>query len=200
MVWIYQAAYEDDAGRSRRETEHELGRALLKRALKERYGVRAEPGQEPELGTGAHGKPYLENYPQIHFNISHCKGRVVCAVGDEVVGIDVEQIHPYKDGVLRKVLSPIEKEQMETAAEVLKQELFFRFWTLKESYVKAVGCGITVPLTEISFRLGEEGSVAGNYPGWRFWQMKMAGDYILSVCTAEEGEITLAEWEEQHGR
>ena len=38
---------------------------------------------------------------------------------------------------------------MKEAGESEREELFFRFWTLKESYVKAVGCGITVPLQDI---------------------------------------------------
>ena len=197
MVWIYRAFFEPGTGGNKRETEHEQGLLLLRRALREQYGIDGGDGRKPDLIEGAHGKPYLREYPQIQFNISHCMGLAVLAVGDCSVGIDVEYVRPYREPLLKRVLSEAELRQMEAAGEAGREELFFRFWTLKESYVKAVGCGITVPLQDISFQIGKNGEIACEKTGWSFRQWKLAEKYIVSACVAGEGEIRLAEQEEQ---
>ena len=197
MVWIYRAFFEPGTGSNKRETEHEQGLLLLRRALREQYGIDCGDGRKPDLMEGAHGKPYLREYPQIQFNISHCMGLAVLAVGDCSVGIDVEYVRPYREPLLKRVLSETELRQMKAAGEAGREELFFRFWTLKESYVKAVGCGITVPLQDISFQIGKNGEIACEKTGWSYRQWKLAEKYIVSACVAGEGEIRLAEQEEQ---
>ena len=197
IVWIYHAFFEPGTGGNKRETEHEQGLWLLRRALRERYGIGCGEGRMPELVEGAHGKPYLKEYPLIHFNISHCMGLAVLAIGDCTVGIDAECVRPYREPLLKRVLSDAELRQMKEAGESEREELFFRFWTLKESYVKAVGCGITVPLQDISFQIGKNGEIACEKTGWSFRQWKLAEKYIVSACVAGEGEIRLAEQEEQ---
>ena len=181
MVWIYHAFFEPGTCGNKRETEHEQGLWLLRRALRERYGIECREGRPPELVEGAHGKPYLKEYPQIHFNISHCMGLAVLAIGDCTVGIDAECVRPYREPLLKRVLSDAELRQMEEAGESEREELFFRFWTLKESYVKAVGCGITVPLQDISFQIGKNGEIACEKTGWSFRQWKLAEKYIVSA-------------------
>ena len=197
MFLIYHAFFEPGTGGNKRETEHEQGLWLLRRALRERYGIGCGEGRMPELVEGAHGKPYLKEYPLIHFNISHCMGLAVLAIGDCTVGIDAECVRPYREPLLKRVLSDAELRQMKEAGESEREELFFRFWTLKESYVKAVGCGITVPLQDISFQIGKNGEIACEKTGWSFRQWKLAEKYIVSACVAGEGEIRLAEQEEQ---
>lgn len=197
MVWIYRAFFEPGTGGNKRETEHEQGLLLLRRALREQYGIDCGDGRKPDLIEGAHGKPYLREYPQIQFNISHCMGLAVLAVGECSVGIDVEYVRPYREPLLKRVLSAAELRQMEAAGEAGREELFFRFWTLKESYVKAVGCGITVPLQDISFQIGDDGEITCEKTGWKFRQWILAGGYVLSACVWGEGEIRLAEQEER---
>lgn len=197
MVWIYRAFFEPGTGGNKRETEHEQGLLLLRRALREQYGIDGGDGRKPDLIEGAHGKPYLREYPQIQFNISHCMGLAVLAVGDCSVGIDVEYVRPYRESLLKRVLSAAELRQMEAAGEAGREELFFRFWTLKESCVKAVGCGITVPLQDISFQIGDDGGITCEKTGWKFHQWILAGGYVLSACVSGEGEIRLAEQEER---
>ena len=197
MVWIYRAFFEPGTGGNKRETEHEQGLLLLRRALREQYGIDGGDGRKPDLIEGAHGKPYLREYPQIQFNISHCMGLAVLAVGDCSVGIDVEYVRPYREPLLKRVLSEAELRQMEAAGEAGREELFFRFWTLKESCVKAMGCGITVPLQDISFHIGDDGGITCEKTGWKFHQWILTGGYVLSACVSGEGEIRLAEQEER---
>ena len=119
MVWIYHAFFEPGTCGNKRETEHEQGLWLLRRALRERYGIECREGRPPELVEGAHGKPYLKEYPQIHFNISHCMGLAVLAIGDCTVGIDAECVRPYREPLLKRVLSDAELRQMEEAGGVV---------------------------------------------------------------------------------
>lgn len=180
MIWIYQSIYENEPGQDKRETEKRLGLELLCRGLQEQYGIDTRSGITIQKGT--HGKPYLADYPQIYYNISHTRGLVVCAIGDCEVGIDAEWIRPYQERLLSRVLSEGERMQLERVLPEEKEEVFFRFWTLKESYVKAVGCGISIPLADVSFILEEDGSVGCSEKGCRFWQKKMGVRYIVSVC------------------
>ena len=106
---------------------------LLQILLKEEYGI-TEPPVFCELENG---KPVIVGHEDIHFNMSHCKYAVACAVSNEPVGIDVEVIkEKVKDELARYVLSDEELEGLTP----LK---FTRLWTMKEAVVKLSGRGIT---------------------------------------------------------
>ena len=93
------------------------------------------------MGEGKHGKPFLLEHPQIQFNISHCKNAVLCGIGSKPLGVDVETIRPMRERVLRRVLTA--SEQQEILQSESPELCFLRFWTLKESFVKALGVGIS---------------------------------------------------------
>ena len=88
------------------------------------------------MGEGKHGKPFLLEHPQIQFNISHCKNAVLCGIGSKPLGVDVETIRPMRERVLRRVLTA--SEQQEILQSESPELCFLRFWTLKESFVKAL--------------------------------------------------------------
>ena len=60
-----------------------------------RYGLRKEYGinENVVLSEGSCGKPYLSNYPFVHFNLSHCDKGVACMSSDSAVGIDITSSH-----------------------------------------------------------------------------------------------------------
>ena len=106
------------------------------------------------LGTGENGKPFLKDRPDIHFNISHCSGLVVCAFCEHPVGIDVEQVKPVRESLVKRVLHKDEQQVLRQYGEISDahvQRLFFRYWTLKESYLKQDGTGLTKEPREICF-------------------------------------------------
>ena len=109
---------------------------LLCKALREVYGI----AEQPRFVWGEHGKPMLEDYPDIHFNLSHCKEAVACVVADRAVGVDVESIGRGNDALMRHVLNDAECEQVERSADPKVE--FTRFWTQKEAFVKLTGRGI----------------------------------------------------------
>ncbi len=123
--------------------KHELGRRqsllayqLLCEGLRRDFGIDAKP----RFALGEHGKPYLPDYPQIHFNLSHCREAVACAIDTRPVGIDVEGYHPLKDGVLRYAMSEAEIARIQTAPN--PERAFTILWTQKEALVKLTGEGL----------------------------------------------------------
>ena len=114
-----------------------LAYLLLKRALREEYGIE----DNPVFGYGEHGKPFLTDYPHIHFNFSHCANAVAVAVSDAPVGIDIESLRAVGSSVVRYAMNDEEIAQIEQAADSTLQ--FVRLWTMKEAAVKLIGTGIT---------------------------------------------------------
>ena len=132
---------------------HELGQRqcvlsylLLKRALHEVYDI----NENPLFSYGEHGKPFLTNHPDIHFNISHCKDAVACAIDDSPVGIDIESVGRYKDELARYTMNDEEIAKIATAED--PEVVFIELWTKKEAATKLVGTGITDNLKEILTR------------------------------------------------
>lgn len=93
------------------------------------------------------GKPYLTDFPNIHFSISHTNNAVAVAISSSPVGIDIEcyrDIHSPR--ILQRVCNSADLEQIH--ANSTSQD-FLRIWTIKESLVKANGCGIRVGLPSV---------------------------------------------------
>ena len=109
---------------------------LLKEALRSQYGI----SDNPQLALGPNGKPFLPDYPGIHFNLSHCRRAVACAVAESPVGVDIEVIAPVDAEVARQVLSATERREVERADA--PEVAFARLWTRKEAVVKLTGEGI----------------------------------------------------------
>jgi len=173
--------------------EHTLGRTLLLRGLSELYGIHlTETELEAELLAGKNGKPYLPAFPKIHFNISHCDGLAACAFDSDPVGIDVEMPGYFPEILIKKALAPEEKLFLQSAGstEELRQEWFFRFWTLKEAYVKQTGTGVDVPLTDFSFtfhKSEKDWTVRCSDPRIYCFQRKLSSGHILSLCYENNG-------------
>lgn len=115
--------------------DYVLGRLLLKKALEE-YGLK---GDLEKLEYDNNGKPYLNAYLDgFFFNISHSSGRVVCAVSlDGEMGIDIEFLKPIVLSNFTAFFSEREWKDIVEAEDSLR--LFYRYWTRKESIIKALG-------------------------------------------------------------
>ena len=133
-----------------------LAAGLLLSLATERMGL---PGADEYIKYNAYGKPYYDltayervmhtavrpsRVPQVYFNISHSRDRVMCAVSDAEVGCDVELIRPEVMHMAHGMLHPFESGLYEALADdEERQRFFFRRWAVKESYVKAAGTGYT---------------------------------------------------------
>ena len=157
------------------------------------YGLK-EAGidmQDLRLSYGPLGKPFLTDYPNLFFNLSHSGSRVFCAVSDREVGCDVEQIRPADLCVVNRFFSPQERLAITTAPVEEKNALFFRYWTLKESFIKNVGRGLSMPLGEFSINCsGDEISIDQQFStdAFYFRAFDLPDGYCYACC-AREPEI-----------
>lgn len=93
------------------------------------------------------GKPYLLDYPNVYFNISHCKKGIAVAVSDQDIGIDIEAFHTPGDSLLKRVMNADEQREILSAEN--PSQCFSEIWTRKEAVLKLRGTGIVDDLTTV---------------------------------------------------
>ena len=101
----------------------------------------------PSIEYAEGGKPYIKNYPELHFNLSHCRRYVAVAIHSSPVGVDIECRRKVSQSLIRRVCSEDEQQSIATAQDPDME--FLRLWTCKEAYLKYTGTGIVEPLTGI---------------------------------------------------
>jgi len=113
--------------------------------------------------ANVHGRPEIldrpPGVPDLRFNISHTDGLIACAVtiGREV-GVDVEHINRHLlHDVAGRFFAPNEVSDLRKLPEDEQRRVFFDYWTLKESYIKARGFGLALPLGDFAFKLNPPG-------------------------------------------
>jgi len=108
----------------------------LLRGLRLQFGINGLPTFE----FNEHGKPFLKEYPNIYFSISHCKEAVGCFISDRPCGLDIEHIRKAKEDLVRHTMSSEEVESI--YADPFPDIAFTRLWTQKEAVLKLIGTGI----------------------------------------------------------
>lgn len=157
-----------------------MGQALLADCLSTKYDL---VYRKLQFSKGPHGKPMLSGHPDIHFNISHSDGWVVCAAGCAKVGIDIEKIHHLKADIAKKCLSP--REQADLAAADDPESYLFRLWVLKECYCKYTGEGLFMPFKSASFDIAEDSQIhCGAAPRLLFKEYDIDPLYKMAACSA----------------
>jgi 4'-phosphopantetheinyl transferase len=180
-------------------------RVFLKQVLAGCTGLAAET---IEFTENRYGKPELApgitDLP-VCFNLSHTKDLVVCALTlGHPIGVDIENVHRQVNlSIADRFFSNQEAEVISQADTCLKQSLFFRFWTLKEAYVKATGRGLATGFDPFSFVLdpdeiqvvfhpavqddpGQDQHGQGDGPAisghWQFFQFSPVQGYMAAVA------------------
>lgn len=171
---------------------HCCTRALARTVLSHYTGVAP---RDWVFRTGTYGKPDIAHPADVplRFNLSHSGRLVVCAVtrGAEV-GVDVERHRELPKAVelARRFFAPPEAAVVERTPADRRSRRFLRFWTFKESYVKARGVGLLVPLEGFYFKLEENAPPTIDFadPGsdrpaaWQFAEIRWADTYQLALA------------------
>jgi 4'-phosphopantetheinyl transferase len=126
------------------------------------------------------GKPVLCDYPRLKINISHSGDYAVCAASDNEIGIDIQKTRRANFRIAQRYFTSTECEYIGN-----DESRFFELWAKKESYVKATGTGLTVPLN--SFSVLENGN------DFEFIELAPPEDgYVVCVCILKpkHGETT----------
>jgi 4'-phosphopantetheinyl transferase len=161
---------------------------LLRYCLSEELGINAG---DLILEFNAFGKPFISNYPNCFFNLSHSGDCIVLALSDCEVGIDIEQEKEIDLSHVNHFFSKDETRYFHKINEDEKVSTFFKIWTLKECYLKALGTGLSKSLDSFSIMPGKceikviESEKKMKKQHWRFSSSIINGDYHISVCTFE---------------
>lgn len=143
--------YKFESGRR----ESALAFSLLQKMLVANNLLDEESVNNIVFKISEHGKPCIQGHDDIHFNLSHCKHAVACAVSHRPVGVDVECIGRYNEGVARYTLSEDEFHRLLHNEDGSKRDdsqiqiLFTVLWTKKEALLKLLGTGITDNIKDI---------------------------------------------------
>lgn len=145
----------------------------------------------------AHGRPEIANDDDIartlSFNLSHTQGLIVLAVSSgQELGVDTENLRRREISidVADRFFSPAEVRELHRVPVAAQHERFFHYWTLKESYIKARGLGLSLPLDQFGFFFPRDAEVGIRMDAqlddvasrWRFWQLRPAQDYLAALC------------------
>jgi 4'-phosphopantetheinyl transferase len=160
-----------------------LAGVLLQMVIYRETGL---PPHKQILRRTHYGKPYIADVP-LCFNLSHSGSWVVCATNSQPVGIDVEHIGPIDVRIAERYFSATEKEWLFAKAEEERLREFYNIWAFKESFIKTIGYGLSIPLQ--SFNIPMEPNTDGirkmRYDGttYYFKQHDTNDTYVLSVCS-----------------
>lgn len=170
-------------------------RALVRTTLSRYAPI---PAAQWRFTTNKHGRPAIserhgDDACALLFNISHTRSLITLAVSrDAAVGVDVENVtsRAAPIGVADRFFSRAEAAELGSLEPGRQQRRFFEYWTLKESYIKARGMGLAIPLHKFTFSypcdatvvLDTDADVDDAPQRWTFWQLQPDPDYLLALC------------------
>ncbi len=167
--------------------------ALARFMLSEATGLSTKAWR---YAAGEFGKPALADELskwKLHYNISHTHGLAACAIAAHDIGIDVERSDRTIDlGIARDYFAPEEVQILNSAPPSQKNNIFFRFWSLKEAFIKATGEGLSRRLDSFSFsfeplRIAFHPEQNDRQPGddpaeWRFWELHPTNNCVAALA------------------
>jgi 4'-phosphopantetheinyl transferase len=173
-----------------------VGRAITKTILGRYLSVSAT---QVRFSYNAFGKPFLAGPAayDLRFNLSHSNGLALLALAlGREVGVDVEykQREVATTDLAQRFFSAAEIESLLKLPNDQQSDGFFKCWTRKEAYIKAIGEGLSFSLDSFSVSLAPFESpivldVAGNYretARWLFWDVSPDSEYAGAL--AAEGQ------------
>ncbi|KAE9621145.1 hypothetical protein Lal_00018945 [Lupinus albus] len=179
-------------------------RALVSRMLQYAlvYDVMEIPFPQIIIKRTLEGKPYLEydefgcKFPNFNFNVSHHGDYVaiasepLCLVGLDIVSFDIPKGETIAEFIrcFSSYFSNSEWDNILNAGtpdDVLIE--FYRYWSLKEAYVKAIGSGVTDELSKVEFSHTSWTDISAKVDGkvmteWRFWLFELGERHCASIA------------------
>lgn len=143
------------------------------------------------------GKPYIAEYPELFYNLSHSKDYVALVMDEHPVGVDVEGLRVGYQKLVHRFFAP---DEVAFLQESWSDETFTRLWTRKESYLKATGYGMRMPLSGFS-TLQEKVQVNEQMTAEMLEDASyylagtvLDGEYWLSVCRRDVPVCSVPEY------
>jgi 4'-phosphopantetheinyl transferase len=169
-------------------------RALVRTVLSRYIAVAPD---EWMFSTNAYGRPQAVNKGatdcSLSFNISHTAGLIVLGVTKcRSLGVDVENIVRLNISIeiANRYFAPAEVTLLNAVLPEQQQYRFYEYWTFKESYIKARGMGLSLPLDKFSFHYSNDHTVElaidpeleDDAARWEFCQFQPTSEHLLAVC------------------
>lgn len=158
-----------------------LGYSLLSYLIHRETGI---PRERMELTFDYYGKPHLQG-AELYFNLSHSGDWIACVIGPKTVGVDVEKIQPIDLSIAEHFFASQEVSDLMALPEEKRYDYFFTLWSLKESYIKAEGKGVSIPLNSFWFRQTPVGEITfeniHQEDKWRYQLYSFDPSYKLAV-------------------
>lgn len=166
-----------------------LGVGLLLRLACRDFGIE---GADENVVLGENGKPTFRDFPDVHFNLSHSKERVMCVVSPCEVGCDVERVKEGRSRLAERFFKESETRWIQSFPEGDAQDTAFcRLWTLKECYMKVTGRGMSLSPDKFTLAMApEEISLdhEGPRPEYTFREVSHDGGYCAAFCLKDAPE------------
>ena len=159
-----------------------VGNILLKYLICKNYRYK---NNELLFSKTIYGKPYLLNNRYIFFNISHSGKWVICSIHQFPLGIDIELIKPIDFSIAKRYFSLDEYSDLERINKVSdKISYFYSLWTMKESYLKLLGTGLTTPLNSFTIKCNKNKFYLKKMENkFYFKQYSIDEKYKISICS-----------------
>lgn len=159
--------------------------ALLQYSLFREWGVTVD---QQIFSKNCFGKPNLIGYPDYHFNLSHSGRWVVCAVDQSPLGIDIEQIRNNNLTVAKRFFHVNEYYNLRNQPLTEQAAYFYEMWTLKESFIKALGEGLYCPLNSFVLTPNSNKELFIRYKNVPYYLKvyDIDSEYKLSVCSTNK--------------
>ncbi|WP_033732397.1 4'-phosphopantetheinyl transferase superfamily protein [Bacillus mycoides] len=163
-----------------------IGDLLIRSLVCQKYKMNNE---EIKFIYNEYGKPFVQNFSDFHFNISHSGEWVVCATANSNVGIDIERVSDIE--ALKLANEFFSEEEFYDLSNMNSDEqinYFFDLWTLKESHIKMIGKGLYIPLNSFSVKKGSRTLISyTNIPqNFYFRQYNIDPNYKISACATRD--------------
>ena len=148
---------------------------------------------DAHVAYGENGKPYLTDFPEVQFNLSHSGERVMCVLSPFETGCDVETIKGDRGRLAERFFMPEESAWIKHFETLEKQsDAFYRLWTLKECYMKVTGRGMSLMPDKFSLNVDENGNISlfheGNRMEYAFREINLHDGYRYAYCIKNNGE------------
>lgn len=155
-------------------------------------------GRKAEIAYTGQGKPCISGHPKICFNLSHSGEYAAAVFAGSETGIDLEEIRNAgrSTKIARRFFMPEESACLEQLEGTEKTgTVFTALWTRKESYIKAVGAGLSLPMNTFSvlkdevIREQSAGEADVDSPSYYLKTFYLPKGYCLSVCSLERPDV-----------
>jgi 4'-phosphopantetheinyl transferase len=181
------------------KAEYLLTRALCRTVLSRYADVRP---QDWRFDSNAYGRPEIAapaGAVPLRFNLSNARSLVACVVTRRAdAGVDVEETARAEAPleIAEQFFSADELRELRALPAAEQGRRFFDLWTLKESYIKARGLGLQIPLERFSMRFGAtigiafDATLGDDADAWQFFSTRLSAAHTLSLALRRETDLS----------